>query len=201
MLDEARIPEKRIKQIVTRVLGADVHINKTMLKVIGGIAKLWVADIVEEAKLIQVKEENEFRENLGLNDRIRNANKSPVKDIEVGEDEDKDENQQTLQKEVQEQDGEGEDQDNNKDEDNDKDEENDKDEDNNNDSPSRKSQDDNEEDKDEENKEDEEDLDSEAQSDIIRQTLFSEKPLMPYHLRMAREEYERKREKSKMIIF
>jgi hypothetical protein len=153
-LDKVKIPEKRVKQIVTRVLGADVHINKTMLKVIGGIAKVWVGEIVEEAKLAQVREEHEIRQKLGLD------KKDDIKVEQKDQPEDKDEDKE--------------------------------------------SKDDPESEKEEEEVEAKikiEQSETEDKDLVLMQTLHSDMPLMPYHLRMARDEYERKRKGSHMRIF
>lgn len=166
-LDKAKIPEKRVKQIVTRVLGADVHINKTMLRIIGGIAKVWVGEIVEEAKLLQVKEEYEIRESLGLN-------KYPTKveeDITLGPE--NPESEPKVKETPQE--------------------------------PSSQEMQGEEDVKEADNKEDEEDMASDEEKldprIIEMQTLHNDRPLQPYHLRLARENYEKKRLKAKMVLF
>ena len=41
-----------------------------MLKVIGGIAKVWLGEIIEGAKEIQVKEDYRKRELIGLNEKL-----------------------------------------------------------------------------------------------------------------------------------
>lgn len=169
LVDKVKLPEKKIKQIVSRVLGREVPMNKTMLKVIGGIAKVWVGEIVEEAKLIQVREEYEAREALGLNNRYKSLStlKPVEEDIEVS-DPPKD--------------------------------------------PKEESKDSKEEPKEPKQEPSEiEEKKSESSSlpkpkevlsdDVLRQTLHSYTPLLPSHLRQARSEYERKREKLKMRIF
>ena len=77
--NKCKISEKHIKHIVNRVIGHDVHINKTMLKVIGGIAKCYVGQLVEEAKEIQLKEDYRLREISGLNEKLRKKRERKLK--------------------------------------------------------------------------------------------------------------------------
>ena len=91
-----------------------MHINKTLLKIISGIAKVWVGEIVEDAKEWQVKESLQLKKAV-------------------------DGDKETQEEDVDEQ--------------------------------------------------------------IKRETLYREIPLQPYHLKTARDEYERKRNKYGIKIF
>jgi hypothetical protein len=193
-LDKAKIPEKHVKKIVTRVLGTDVHINKTMLKIIGGIAKVYVGELIEEAKLAQVKEEYEVRETLGLNDRFKYINKTHENEDDI----DVDVDSKTPNKELEE----------DKDDNDSDSKKSDKDEnESENDSPNKENSTPEKSDslpEKEESKETKSELirdpnrPAEEEDDILKSTLHNEVPLMPRHLRIARDEYEKKRLDSKL---
>mmetsp|Transcript_20156 Transcript_20156/g.23328 ORF Transcript_20156/g.23328 Transcript_20156/m.23328 type:complete len:143 (-) Transcript_20156:50-478(-) len=44
-----------------------------MCKIIAGLAKVWVSEIIEEAKLLQLQDEYKIRTHLGLNSLSENA--------------------------------------------------------------------------------------------------------------------------------
>lgn len=194
-LDKAKIPEKHIKRIVNRVLGTDVHINKTMLKIIGGIAKVYVGELVEEAKIAQVTEEYEIREKLGLNERFKsNNNQNDDEDNDEDNDDDieVDSDSRTPDKQTKKDCKDGSDnKQSSKDQINSDKESPDK----SLSSPDK-----------EETKQVKSELirdpnrPEETEDDILKSTLHNDVPLMPRHLRIARDEYEKKRMDSKLRI-
>lgn len=125
-----------------------------MLQIIGGIAKVWVGEIVEEAKLAQVEEEHKYMQALGM---LKNQKEDDINVSEEPEDKEKEkpkEGKENMAEKFSRIVG-----------------------------KSMK-------------------LDEDEDDDIVlKETLFKEVPLMPYHLKMARDEYERKRRESKMKIF
>ncbi|CAI2378374.1 unnamed protein product [Moneuplotes crassus] len=182
--DKCKISEKHIKQIVNRVIGVDIHINKNMLKVIGGIAKVWVAQIVEEAKDIQVKEDYRNRELIGLNKMFKSKrqkiSENDESDIELNDkSNDKNNEKPSPVKEIK---------------------------------PEKEEKPKNTEEKKEgkqkdgKNKDDKipelKDTTREGENfeDVLKETLYFEEPLQPRHLKEARERYEQKRKDFNMRI-
>ena len=178
-----------------------------MLKVIAGIAKVYVGEIVEEAKRIQVREDYVIRKEIEaaevMSKQLQNQPNAELKEKQP------DKCTQQMHQNDEKQEGEINTSDNNQpkqeqqeNKDNDDEKQNEDNSDKNEELSSNEKEEQKVKEKIEEDKEDETDLQAKIEAEIEdRCTLTIVRPLSSYHLKLARDEYQRKRSQFEMKLF